>query len=108
MGNRDGQAFTCVAQAHIADIFVCVTFAALPIRTPMQAGRIVQRLRHRQHRTQAQLAHEIGRSQATISRLETGLHQTTLGDLLSALHALDAEVSLIENDCRQTPAPTED
>ncbi len=81
-----------------------MTSAVLLIRTPMQAGRIVQRLRRQQHRTQAQLADDIGRSQATISRLETGLHQTTLGDLLRALHALDVEVSLNEDDSQPVSA----
>ncbi len=70
----------------------------------MQAGRIVQQFRRRQHRTQAQLADGIGRSQATVSRLETGLRQTTLGDLLSALHALGAEVSLNEDDIQPVSA----
>ena len=70
----------------------------------MQAGRIVQQSRRRQRRTQAQLADDIGRSQATVSRLETGLRQTTLGDLLSALHALDVEVSLNEDDSQPVAA----
>lgn len=95
-----------VIQTNIRDIFICMASRAIPIRTPMQAARAVQRLRVRRGRTQAQLAADIGRSQPTVSRLETGLTQTTIGDFLNALDVLDAEVSLRPRSAPSSPEST--
>jgi HTH-type transcriptional regulator / antitoxin HipB len=65
-------------------------------RTPAQIGALVHRERRARGLTQAQLGEQIGRRQATISKLERGEPATQLSTLFDVLSALNLELSLVE------------
>jgi HTH-type transcriptional regulator / antitoxin HipB len=64
------------------------------IRTSTQLGDAVRRARRKKRLSQTELAAVIGVRQATVSSLENGNGGTSLEIALSALSALDVEITI--------------
>lgn len=64
------------------------------IRTNTQFGEAVRRARRKKRMTQTELAATIGVRQATVSSMENGSAGTSLEIALSALAALDVELTI--------------
>jgi len=63
-------------------------------RTPKQLGTGLRRYRRQRCLTQAQLGELMKARQATVSKLESGQPATQLSILMSALAALDLELTI--------------
>ncbi len=71
-----------------------MTCDVVPLTTPFNAQQCVRWLRRRQRLSQAHVADAVGRSQQWLSRLENGLAEPSLEDLIAVLAVLGAHISL--------------
>ena len=77
------------------------------IRTTMQIGDAIKRIRRQRNLTQEALGQKIHARQATISKLEAGEPATQLRILMDTLTALDLEL-VIQQRSKASPDEIED
>ncbi len=75
-----------------------MTCETVVLATPGAVRRCVGWLRGRRGWNQKQLAAATGRSQQWVSKLESGRIDVSLGDVLSALHTLEATIIVRDSD----------
>lgn len=73
---------------------MCVTSEVVALVSPGVVCRCVSYLRVRRGWTQAQLAQAVGRSQQWVSKFERGHCEGSMGDVIAALSALGAGISV--------------
>lgn len=71
------------------------------LATPGALRRFVLYLRRRRRWNQAQLATAVGRSQQWVSKFESGRTEASMGDVLTALTALGANIAVRPVDASQ-------
>jgi len=68
----------------------------MPVRSPIQVGNAIRRLRKLKGMSQTDLAQKAGLTQATISRIEKGNQKAEVSTLILIFAALDADMAITE------------
>ena len=90
-----------VTQKRNPDILLCVTQEVVVLATPGGLRRFVIYMRRLRGRNQTQVAEAVGRSQQWVSKFENGHCESSMGDVVEALTALDASIAVRPVDASQ-------